>query len=580
MNKTLFFLIFLIFKTLPVQSVNYDWEPVHHTFDSITYLLEQQNYEKDFDDTSIGYALQLERIATQTQIPILEARSLYWNVCINQITMNPDLCIIQLNKSLSLIDTLKYKYDYARVSYQLAGNYHRVGKYFDSYQTLNNNVMSIFQQASDFLYLGNYHYLMALIFNEVYDKDAAIQQCLLSKENYQKAQYPLSNAYFLEGLLKTDKTEEAISLFRQAITEDLNNLPIVAQSYNNIAEIYIKCNELDSASLYINKGLDYINKQAPDNKILRGALLINKIAILYNKKDYAQALTNLKEMDVIIKEYNKELFVPTCYKYYYLVYSKMGEVNNAFHYLSLYQAEYEQRVVEANSIDLHKQKARENINRQTDYINLLQKESELRKRYIYIIILVFTVIALTIISITILFYMRVHIKKIENRELQNSLENEKLIADINKTNLEKDIEQKKREMSSTALLLVQKNEVLQQIKEITEKYTDTKPLPTDYVKTVNHVITQSLENDDEWERFRIHFDLVHPNFFSKLKDISQNLTENDLRLCAYIRIGMRAKEIAAMISVHPDSINSNRYRLRKKLNLEKNDSLDDFLREL
>ena len=100
------------------------------------------------------------------------------------------------------------------------------------------------------------------------------------------------------------------------------------------------------------------------------------------------------------------------------------------------------------------------------------------------------------------------------------------------------------------------------------------------MRQINSVIGDSLRNDDEWSRFKLHFDSVHPDFFLKLKQRSSELTENDLRLCAYIRIGMRAKQIAEMLSVSPDSINTNRYRLRKKLALAKGQSLDDFIRQI
>ena len=100
------------------------------------------------------------------------------------------------------------------------------------------------------------------------------------------------------------------------------------------------------------------------------------------------------------------------------------------------------------------------------------------------------------------------------------------------------------------------------------------------MQQVNNVIGDSLRNDDEWSRFKLHFDSVHPDFFLKLKERCADLTENDLRLCAYIRIGMRAKQIAEMLSVTPDSINTARYRLRKKFGMEKGDKLDDFIRQI
>ncbi|MFW5544667.1 MAG: helix-turn-helix transcriptional regulator, partial [Prevotella sp.] len=130
------------------------------------------------------------------------------------------------------------------------------------------------------------------------------------------------------------------------------------------------------------------------------------------------------------------------------------------------------------------------------------------------------------------------------------------------------------------LLLANKNEVLQQISDITKRYYDNGKIPHEYVDQVNNAIKSSLQNDDEWSRFKFHFDAVHPGFFVKLKEMCQDLTENDLRLCAYISIGLRAKEIAEMLNVTPDSVNTNRYRLRKKLRLGRGESLDALIRKV
>ena len=198
----------------------------------------------------------------------------------------------------------------------------------------------------------------------------------------------------------------------------------------------------------------------------------------------------------------------------------------------------------------------------------------------YMSILVCVVVLLVCAVLFVYFRQRLKIKKVENRELRNNLQQEALIYSMNRKNFEQDIKQKECEISSSTLLLANKNEVLQQISDITRKYQEMGSIPAEYVKQVNDVIGDSLKNDDEWQRFKLHFDSVHPDFFVKLKEAGTGLTENDLRLCAYIRIGMRAKQIAEMLSVSPDSVNSNRYRLRKKLKIQKGDSLDDFIRKI
>lgn len=198
----------------------------------------------------------------------------------------------------------------------------------------------------------------------------------------------------------------------------------------------------------------------------------------------------------------------------------------------------------------------------------------------YVMILSIIILILVAVSVFVYLYQRYKIRKIENRELRNSLQQESLIYSINRQNFERDIKQKDCEISSSTLLLANKNEVLQQISDITKRYSEQNLIPTEYVKQINSVIGDSLKNDDEWSRFKLHFDSVHPGFFVKLKEISAELTENDLRLCAYVRIGIRAKQIAGMLSVSPDSVNSNRYRLRKKLGLQHGESLDDFIRKI
>jgi DNA-binding HTH domain-containing proteins len=77
-----------------------------------------------------------------------------------------------------------------------------------------------------------------------------------------------------------------------------------------------------------------------------------------------------------------------------------------------------------------------------------------------------------------------------------------------------------------------------------------------------------------------HFNKVHPSFFDKLKEMCNNLTENNLRMCAYFRIGMSAKQVAQILNVSTETIKNGRYRLKRKLGLEEEQDLDDFIRNI
>ena len=98
-------------------------------------------------------------------------------------------------------------------------------------------------------------------------------------------------------------------------------------------------------------------------------------------------------------------------------------------------------------------------------------------------------------------------------------------------------------------------------------------------KVENELETIITENDI-WTEFKIQFEKIRPNFFKDLKAINPNLTVNDLKHCAYIITNLKVKEVANLIYISHRSVETARYRLRKKLYLEKNTKLYDFLNNL
>ena len=80
-----------------------------------------------------------------------------------------------------------------------------------------------------------------------------------------------------------------------------------------------------------------------------------------------------------------------------------------------------------------------------------------------------------------------------------------------------------------------------------------------------------------WDQFKIHFENVHNNFFKALITKFPNITSDEVRLCAYLRINLTSKEISQMLYILPTSVNKRRTRLRKKMGLSQNEDLHQFL---
>lgn len=143
-----------------------------------------------------------------------------------------------------------------------------------------------------------------------------------------------------------------------------------------------------------------------------------------------------------------------------------------------------------------------------------------------------------------------------------------------------EIEHKKRELASQTLHLVQKNTFIQELKENLENLKSSpEKFKVEFRRIVMLLKKQSAE-DKDWEVFKTYFSDVHNDFDQKLKTIYSEITEKEIRLAAFLRMNLSTKEIATMLNVMPDSILKSKYRLKKKLQLDKETDLTGFLNTL
>ena len=154
---------------------------------------------------------------------------------------------------------------------------------------------------------------------------------------------------------------------------------------------------------------------------------------------------------------------------------------------------------------------------------------------------------------------------------QVELEIEKINRDIKyeKTKnelLQERLETNQRELASTALYMVQKNELLatlkQQIEALKKLYPNRKHQE---LAGMEKILQVNLYLDDDWAKFKLHFEQVHPGFFENLYAKHPYLTKNETRLCAYFHINLATKEIATLLNITPASVRQAKMRLFKKL---------------
>lgn len=162
-------------------------------------------------------------------------------------------------------------------------------------------------------------------------------------------------------------------------------------------------------------------------------------------------------------------------------------------------------------------------------------------------------------------------KEIELKELENE---QKLMA-IKNEKLKGEIENKNRELAISTMSMIKKNEFLNLIKS---ELTSTSSLKD--LKSIIKLLDKNLNSTDDWKLFEEAFNNADKNFMKNLKSKHPNLTPNDLKLCAYLRLNLSSKEIAPLLNISPRSVEVKRYRLRKKMGLEHESGLTEYIIEL
>jgi DNA-binding CsgD family transcriptional regulator len=168
-------------------------------------------------------------------------------------------------------------------------------------------------------------------------------------------------------------------------------------------------------------------------------------------------------------------------------------------------------------------------------------------------------------------------QKLEQEE-KIRLESDLAMKKLQEESMQKEIAHMQRELSIYVLQTEKKNELISglksQLKEIEIQHTSVVP----QLKDIYKLLDKTLELENDFDKFSLHFQKVHPLFFQQLQEKSNNhLSPLDLKYCAYMKMNLSSKEIANLLNVGADSIRVTRHRLKQKLNLEKDDDLIDYL---
>jgi tetratricopeptide (TPR) repeat protein/DNA-binding CsgD family transcriptional regulator len=345
-----------------------------------------------------------------------------------------------------------------------------------------------------------------------------------------------------------------------------------SSTLNNIGSLFLDINQADSAFVYLSKAMnilvqtnDLVAQAESHNSFARYYLLVNQpdVALEHLRASFeiANKIGSI-ELQFIASE--------QLYDYYF----SQNQADSALKYFVL----YDQLKDTINNAETLKELTRLELSSQFSEQQKIRQLEQDRLNTIYMFTAALLVLVLLLFA---LLYLMSH-----NRNKRLNLEKENMALNTKNTilenkNLQNELEVRNKELTTHVMNMIQKNELIGQVVEV---LSDNKlKLAEKNENTINNVIKNlnKVQEENAWEEFELRYQQVHNEFYEKLQSVAPNLTTNERRLCAFLRLNMTTKDIASITGQSLRSIEVARTRLRKKLDISNSDiSLVEFLNSL
>jgi tetratricopeptide (TPR) repeat protein len=449
--------------------------------------------------------------------------------------------------------------------------------------------LKINEQLGDSMGIANINAEIGYAYHQQADFKAALEQYKKTLEMFKSLKHRVGVAFILRRVgnleSETKNYERALNSYHLAldIEKQINNQIGVANVLNNIGVVYNDIGQYEKAlgyfdeslkiqiemnnqnrmpAAYHNQGRAYLGLGNPDKALQVAALGLPIAKRLDNRMAIYESTTLLSDIYFEKKDYKKA--------YEYL--REAGHIEDSI-------------VNERNFLHYAQLKSIAEIEQREKELDFLKKESAFASFRIKIMYA--AIAAILLVAFVIFYFQRRNIrnkkalleKTHEAHDAQQALmkaelENKKLAE----KQLTTDLEFRHKELLTYTLNLVQKNTILESVREAVHELMsstdkDSQLKITKLIKTIDY----SLETEKDWDEFRMYFEKVHSSFFDNLKSHYPDLTQSDLKLCALLSLNLSMKEMAELMGISPESVKMARHRLRKKLNLVTEENLTEFI---
>lgn len=393
------------------------------------------------------------------------------------------------------------------------------------------------------LYLDQNEYDRAI---EFYQKSIELARQIGHKEGIASNLHNLAKVYD-----KKKEYAEALKYFQEALQINLEqkNSYLAGSNYLSIAEVRLSMKDYEEAVVNVNKARAVFETLGNKLRLAKSDMILSHVYFETGQSGKSESCA-LNALNIAINNGYRDIIVSSS-EILNEIYLTRQDSSTAFRYFILSKQYKDSLALDEKQKTLAKFDLQYRFEKNEQRI----KEEKLRKNIAIAIISGFL-----FFSIVIIFLIW---KQMRLRARKQQLEKEKY---------EKEIEFKNKELVINVMSLMKKNELLTELSE--KLLRIEKEVNAEEGKATIRKVAVELQKGQEEEvlkEFSLRFKEVHSEFYDKLLKQFPSLTPNELKLCAFLRLNMSSKDIAALTGQRVSSLETARYRLRQKLGISNED---------
>lgn len=528
----------------------FGWSPLEKDFDSLIIRIDKF-YEARGPRDSLREAIE-QLIVLARKYPDnkqVQARATFWEGLLTFSQVDFDEGYALMEKALEMTDSSRYPYDWHRIIWTLDMDYHEPS--LDRYNYLASE-LDFFLKEDDPMLAGALAMELGCFLSDIGDVDRGVRYLQMADSLFMshgwQDQVNNNRINYAQALCNRRDSVAALALDKEILADTANPVSPYARDIL-LGNIYAFSG--DTASLreaYLLALNNPLDQEA-----------ISQYQTFWvDEKLKAGELDSARYYMELATETFPEVERPVLKLEYYRMRSKVfeheGRIDSAYRYLQIASALSDSINISNRDIEIR------NAMVATEIAEAKLKEDLARRKQTITQLCVIFGLVILLIAGAILFYRHSQRRKLE-----------KMRADL-------ELERSHRRVLAMELVLTEKETLVQSISEETRHLREAGEISSQGANRLTSTLKAHVATNVERDTFMDTFDKIDASFTERIRADHPALTDSDVRLAAYVALGLENKHIARVAGIRPESVKQARWRLRSKLGLPPGSSLEEAVR--